>query len=66
MAAIYTRLHDALIEHLDAEEQHVMPLVESCITKKEWAKIGKAASAARRARTRRGCSECSSTTATPR
>lgn len=43
LAAVYARLHDALIEHLDAEEQHVMPLVESCITEKEWAKIGKAA-----------------------
>lgn len=43
LAAVYSRLHDALVEHLDAEEQHVMPLVEACITKKEWAAIGKAA-----------------------
>lgn len=43
LAAVYARLHDALVEHLDAEEQHVMPLVESCITAKEWARIGKAA-----------------------
>jgi hemerythrin-like domain-containing protein len=43
LAAVYSRLHDALVEHLDAEEQHVMPLVEQCITKKEWARIGKAA-----------------------
>jgi hemerythrin-like domain-containing protein len=43
LAAIYRRLHDALVEHLDAEETHVMPLVEQCVTKKEWAKIGKAA-----------------------
>jgi hemerythrin-like domain-containing protein len=43
LAGLYARLHDALLEHLDAEEQHVMPLVESCITKKEWIKIGKAA-----------------------
>jgi hemerythrin-like domain-containing protein len=43
LAAVYVRLHDALVEHLDAEEQHVMPLVEQCITKKEWARIGKAA-----------------------
>lgn len=43
MATIYTRLYDALLEHLDAEETQVMPLVESCITKKEWAKIGKTA-----------------------
>jgi hemerythrin-like domain-containing protein len=43
LGAVYTRLYTALIEHLDAEEQHVMPLVEACITQKEWAKIGKAA-----------------------
>lgn len=43
LATLYSRLHDALLEHLDAEEQHVMPLVESCITEKEWARIGKAA-----------------------
>jgi hemerythrin-like domain-containing protein len=43
LAANYAQLHAALVEHLDAEEQHVMPLVESCITHKEWVKIGKAA-----------------------
>ncbi len=43
LATLYAHLYDALIEHLDAEEQHVMPLVEACITHKEWAKIGKAA-----------------------
>jgi hemerythrin-like domain-containing protein len=43
LAALYTSLHAALVEHLDAEEQHVMPLVEACVTEKEWAKIGKAA-----------------------
>jgi hemerythrin-like domain-containing protein len=43
LAAVYARLYEALVEHLDAEEQHVMPLVESCITEKEWAAIGKAA-----------------------
>jgi hemerythrin-like domain-containing protein len=43
LATLYSRLHDALVEHLDAEEQHVMPLVESCITEKEWTRIGKAA-----------------------
>jgi hemerythrin-like domain-containing protein len=43
LAGIYARLHDALVEHLDAEEEQVMPLVEQCITKREWAKIGKAA-----------------------
>ena len=43
LAAVYERLHDALVEHLDAEEQHVMPLVEACITRNEWCRIGKAA-----------------------
>ena len=43
LAGLYARLHDALVEHLDAEEEHVMPLVEACITEKEWKRIGKAA-----------------------
>ena len=43
LATLYSRLSEALLEHLDAEEQHVMPLVESCITEKEWARIGKTA-----------------------
>ncbi len=43
LAALYAQLHDALVEHLDAEEQRVMPLVEVCITAKEWKRIGKAA-----------------------
>jgi hemerythrin-like domain-containing protein len=43
LADIYTDLYGALLEHLDAEEKHIMPLVEACITQKEWAKIGKAA-----------------------
>jgi hemerythrin-like domain-containing protein len=43
LAALYTNLHAALVEHLEAEEQHVMPLVEACVTQKEWTKIGKAA-----------------------
>jgi hypothetical protein len=43
LAAVYEQLHDALVEHLDAEEECVMPLVEACITKKEWAAVGKAA-----------------------
>ena len=43
LATVYAELHDALVEHLDAEEERVMPLVEACITKKEWAAVGKAA-----------------------
>lgn len=43
LATLYAQLHDALVEHLDAEERHVMPLVEACMTQKEWATIGRAA-----------------------
>ena len=43
LASLYAQHHDALVEHLDAEEQHVMPLVEACMTQKEWTTIGKAA-----------------------
>ena len=43
LARLYADLYDGLVEHLDAEEQHVMPLVEGCMTQKEWATIGKAA-----------------------
>ena len=63
----YARLHDALVEHLDAEEQHVMPLVEECITAEGvGARSARPRSAARRSRTARACSACSPTTATPR
>ena len=43
LALLYSSLHAALVEHMDAEEEHVMPLVEVCVTQKEWTKIGKAA-----------------------
>lgn len=43
LAMLYSSLHSALVEHMDAEEEHVMPLVEVCVTQKEWAKIGKTA-----------------------
>jgi hemerythrin-like domain-containing protein len=43
LATLYTYLHSALVEHLDAEEQHVMPLVEACMTQEEWVTVGKAA-----------------------
>ncbi len=43
LALLYSSLHSALVEHMDAEEEHVMPLVEVCVTQKEWAKIGKTA-----------------------
>jgi hypothetical protein len=43
LASVYSQLCSALLEHLEAEEQHVMPLVEACVTAKEWQRIGKAA-----------------------
>lgn len=43
LAGLYARLHASLVEHMDAEEQHVMPLVETCIMHKEWLAVGKAA-----------------------
>ena len=57
-------LYAALMEHLEAEEQHVMPLVEVCITARSGRRSARPPSAARRSRTRRACSACSPTTAT--
>lgn len=42
LADLYERLHTALVEHLDAEETRVMPLVEAAITRTEWDELGKA------------------------
>ena len=65
LAKVYSTLsHAALVEHLDAEEQHVMPLVEVCITAKEWGAIGKAAQRGTPVKERRACSACSPMTAT--
>jgi hemerythrin-like domain-containing protein len=35
----------ALAEHLDDEEQHLLPLAQECLTSAEWAKFGELASA---------------------
>ncbi|GAB2471860.1 hemerythrin domain-containing protein [Jatrophihabitans fulvus] len=43
LADVYGRMHDALLEHLEAEERHVMPLVERALSKKEWLRIAKKA-----------------------
>lgn len=42
LADRYERLHAALVEHLDAEETRVMPLVEAHLTAPEWAALGEA------------------------
>lgn len=40
------RLHDLLIEHLDAEERELLPLVAAHVTPQEWNAVGEAARAA--------------------
>ena len=42
LAALYDRLYAGLAEHLDAEENRVLPLVARCITESEWAALGEA------------------------
>lgn len=46
LADLYRRLHTALVEHLDAEESRVMPLVETTITEAEWAELAKSGQSA--------------------
>jgi hemerythrin-like domain-containing protein len=46
LASLYQRLNAALVEHLDAEESRVMPLVETAIAEAEWAELAKAGQAA--------------------
>lgn len=40
LAATFTELTDALVEHLDAEESEILPLVSAHITSAEWAELG--------------------------
>lgn len=42
LATLYDRLYAGLVEHLDAEETRVLPLVARTITKPEWAALGEA------------------------
>jgi hemerythrin-like domain-containing protein len=46
LADLLSRLHGVLVEHLDAEEGRVLPLVEAAITHAEWAELGKAGQSA--------------------
>ena len=36
----YDELYVGLVEHLDAEEQRLLPLAERCITVEEWRELG--------------------------
>lgn len=42
LAELYDRLYAGLVEHLDAEESRVLPLVARSITDQEWAALGDA------------------------
>ncbi|EWT00262.1 hypothetical protein N865_12990 [Intrasporangium oryzae NRRL B-24470] len=42
LADRYDELYAGLVEHLDAEETRVLPLVSRCITPAEWARLSKA------------------------
>ncbi|MEV7965442.1 nitroreductase/quinone reductase family protein [Sphaerisporangium sp. NPDC088356] len=41
LAATLTRLSDALAEHLDEEEAHILPLVRDHLTVAEWEEVGR-------------------------
>lgn len=40
LAAVLDELYVALVEHLDAEEQRVLPLAARCLTQAEWDALG--------------------------
>jgi hemerythrin-like domain-containing protein len=42
LAGLYDQLYAGLAEHLDAEEDRVLPLVARCISAREWAALGDA------------------------
>jgi hemerythrin-like domain-containing protein len=43
LASLHDRLHDGLVEHLEAEETRLLPLVARCVTKEEWDALGETA-----------------------
>jgi iron-sulfur cluster repair protein YtfE (RIC family) len=45
MAELYDDLHLALVEHLDAEEQRLLPIAARSVTQEEWERMGEAARA---------------------
>jgi hemerythrin-like domain-containing protein len=40
LASLYDELYVGLTEHLDAEEERLLPLASRCLTKAEWDEIG--------------------------
>ncbi len=45
LVAELERLHALLVEHLDDEERHLLPLAAACLTPAEWGAVGEAAMA---------------------
>jgi hemerythrin-like domain-containing protein len=45
MAELYDELYVALAEHLDAEEQRLLPIAARTVTQAEWERMGEAARA---------------------
>lgn len=45
LAELYDELHVALAEHLDAEEQRLLPIAARTVTQAEWERMGEAARA---------------------
>jgi len=41
LARSLARLYELLVEHLDAEEQRVLPLAAGCMTPAEWGQLGR-------------------------
>ena len=45
LAGLYDDLYVALAEHLDAEEQRLLPIASRCVTQEEWDRMGEAGKA---------------------
>ncbi|HSK26111.1 MAG TPA: hemerythrin domain-containing protein [Jiangellales bacterium] len=41
LVPLLQRLHDALVEHMDAEESRLLPIAEQVLTGPEWRELGK-------------------------
>ena len=40
MASTFDALRVALLEHLDDEEEHILPIAARCVTQEEWNALG--------------------------
>jgi hemerythrin-like domain-containing protein len=40
LSGLFRRLHTAVVEHLDEEEQRILPIVETTLTPAQWAAVG--------------------------